>query len=263
MATTQAPASVTRTEIVFRESLPPKILQKVTEAKAEGEVPHVLILLLLDAGLRLGEALGLRWGAIVWGDDDQDTRRALVIDESRPKGFAPGPTKSGRARKVALSRRLRSALLAEYRRQFEPSPERHVLDKVGPDQFRARPWRRILKRADIGHVKLKDLRDTFASQLLTCGVPLGYVSAALGHADVAVTARHYARWCGDESREPMRRFLGEVWADLLARLEESHQSPTISPAFDLGEDVTAWSNIENRPPQDDPGGSVARLISCR
>ena len=43
-----------------------------------------------------------------------------------------------------------------------------------------------------GRRAMKDLRDTFASQLLTAGVQLGYVSAQLGHADVGVTT--YARW---------------------------------------------------------------------
>jgi integrase len=48
---------------------------------------------------------------------------------------------------------------------------------------------------------LKDLRNTFASHLLSAGVQLAYVSAQLGHADVAVTAKHYAAWCGgDEYR---------------------------------------------------------------
>ena len=64
------------------------------------------------------------------------------------------------------------------------------------------------------------LRDTFASQLLTVGVQLGYVSAQLGHADLGTTATHYAKWCGDgEYRDPMVRREGEVPADFLARLE--------------------------------------------
>ena len=36
----------------------------------------------------------------------------------------------------------------------------------------------------------------------------------LGHADVQVTARHYARWIGGEQyREPMHLSVGEVPAD--------------------------------------------------
>ena len=156
----------------------PEISRLVEAAREEGTEAHLLVLLLLDAGLRLGEALGLRWGAVVWGQDNDDPRRALVIDESRPRGGAPGPTKSGRARRVALSRRLRQALLEVYRAGWGPRPEECVLDYGDPSVFRRVQWRRILKRAGIGRPKLKDLRDTFASHLLSAGVQLGYVSAA-------------------------------------------------------------------------------------
>ncbi len=83
----------------------------------------------------------------------------------------------------------------------------------------------MLEAAEIAHRTFKDLRDTFASQLLTVGVPLGYVSLQLGHADVAVTARHYARWAGgDKWRRPPHLEDGEVPADLLARLASDIQS---------------------------------------
>jgi hypothetical protein len=66
---------------------------------------------------------------------------------------------------------------------------------------------------------MKDLRDTFASQLLTSGVPLGYISHQLGHADIGVASRHYARWCGgSDFRTPMVPAENEVPADLLARI---------------------------------------------
>ena len=105
------------------------------------------------------------------------------------------------------------------RYQPRSAPREFVLAGVNDSNFRKREWRRILKRAKIGHRTLKDLRDTYASQLLTAGVQLGYVSSQLGHADVAVTARHYARWIeGDRYREPMVMEVGEVPADLLARL---------------------------------------------
>jgi hypothetical protein len=75
----------------------------------------------------------------------------------------------------------------------------------------------------------KDLRDTFASQILTAGVQLGYVSRQLGHADVSVTARHYARWAGgDAYRSPLEVAEDEVPADLLARL--AAKSPQRGPS---------------------------------
>jgi len=73
-----------------------------------------------------------------------------------------------------------------------------------------------------------NLRETFASQLLTAGIQLGYVSRQLGHSDVSVTARHYARWAGgDAYRSPLEVHEGEVPADLLSRLAaKSHRIPT-------------------------------------
>ena len=217
---------------------PEDLAALVREAQAEGPVPAVLVLLCLDAGLRLGEALGLRWRAIEWGDD-RDTTRALRIEENRPRGGAVTAPKSGRARRVALSRRLRWALLGLYEtREEKPDREAFVLADVDPANIRHREWRRILKRAGIGHRALKDLRDTFASQLLTAGVQLGYVSAQLGHADVAVTARHYARWIEGEDgyRPPVVLGPGEVPADLLARIPEGREKsdPTSDPTTQIG-----------------------------
>jgi len=45
--------------------------------------------------------------------------------------------------------------------------------------------------------------------LLTLSVPFGYIFTQLGHADVAVMARHYARWLGGDFDPPARR-VGEV-----------------------------------------------------
>lgn len=201
-------------------------------AEAEGLVPLVLVLLCLDAGLRLGEALGLRWRAIAWGDGSKRSGRSLYIDTSRSRGGAPGPTKSGRARTVGLSLRLREALAALYRQQFEPGPEAFVLPGLDRDNFRKREWRRVVKRAGIGHRAVKDLRDTYASQLLTAGVQLGYISAQLGHADVGVTSRCYARWTGgSDYRDPLPLGPEELPADLLARLSSrrSRRAPVASP----------------------------------
>ena len=77
---------------------------------------------------------------------------------------------------------------------------------------------RILELAGLGHWRPKDIRDTFASHLLTRGISPAYVAKQLGHSDWSVTARHYARWtAGDYYVEPERLKSGEVPADLLSR----------------------------------------------
>lgn len=92
---------------------PEDLAALVAEARGEGPASAALVLLCLDAGLHLGEALGRRWQAIEWGDD-RDRTRALRIEENRPTGGDSAAPKSGRAHRVALSRRLRWALLELY-----------------------------------------------------------------------------------------------------------------------------------------------------
>ena len=83
-------------------------------------------------------------------------------------------------------------------------------------------------------VTLHTLRHTFASLLLQEGCDLVSIKEMLGHADLATTSRHYAKWCGgDEYREPTRLEEGEVPADLLARIAE--ESPHEAPHPAIGE----------------------------
>lgn len=224
-----------------------EIPRLVAAAAEEGAVDHVIVLLGLDAGLRLGEILGLAWGHVVPGADDRDLERHLFIadDANRPRGGALDTPKSGRVRRVELSRRLRSALLALRAGRMNPAPTKLVATMdpvvkafrtrprrlgdarkavvpgaaVDPGNWRRREWRRICERAGVGMRAIKDLRDTYASHLVSAGFPLAYVSEQLGHGDMKTTAEHYARWIRSGRYVPPPVLEeGEVPADVLARL---------------------------------------------
>src|SRR5262249_4995686 len=112
---------------------PSALSRLVTEARKESLESTVYVLLGLDAGLRLGEPCGLRWGSMLWGAGEDDPSRSLRIVESRPRGLgATGPTKSGRERTVALSRRLRRALQELYLERGRPGDEVLVLEGLDP-----------------------------------------------------------------------------------------------------------------------------------
>lgn len=202
--------------------------------RREAQAGHVATLLMLDAGLRAAEVAGLRWRDVRWGEDPNDTRRALVIRESVARGKYEGPPKSGRAREVALSRRLRRLLREFYVAQGQPDPAARVLPGYVHRNYHERHFGAICTAAGLSGRTPKDLRDTFASQLLTAGVQLGYISAQLGHGDVATTARHYAAWAGEGAyRRPLTVEPGEVPADLIARTEAAdshHESHHIANA---------------------------------
>ncbi len=200
----------------------------VSESARVGGASHIVDLLCLETGPHLGEATALRWEDCSFGRDASDTTRALRIPgESRSRGVHLGKTKSGRERIVAMSRRLRSARLAYQLEQGRPEGGDVAL--VDHGNYRKRHFRKLCEAAEIGWAVKADqvtrprspkgLRDTFASQLLTAAVQLGDVSRQLGHADVSVTARHYARWAGgDAYRSPLEVREDEVPADLLSRL---------------------------------------------
>lgn len=57
-----------------------------------------------------------------------------------------------------------------------------------------------MDRAGIGHVRIHDLRHTFASFLIRQGIPLYHVSQLLGHSDIRITQR-YAHLAPDYLRE--------------------------------------------------------------
>ena len=130
-------------------------------------------------------------------------------------------------------------------------PEEGPIAPLDHRNYRKHHFRRICDEASVSQAAKadgtmrrrtpKDLRDTLASQLLTTGVQLGYVSSQLGHSDVSVTARHYARWAGgDAYGTPLEVREDEVPADLLARLaSKSPQSPHSASSAGSGASSTS------------------------
>jgi integrase len=194
----------------------------LTESERLGGAGYIVSLLLADAGLRLGEALALDWSDVHYGRDSDDRERHLAIRASLSRGRHPGTTKTGVARTVALPRRLRTALRDEWVRRGQPETGRVAL--IDASNYRNRHFRRACDRAGLGHRMPKDLRDTFASLLADAGVRPTWVQAQLGHSDLTLTSRYYLKE-GSEDRDPMPRLPGEVWSDLLARMEEPEPNP--------------------------------------
>jgi integrase len=67
-----------------------------TASQAVDGAAHIVDLLGLDAGLRLGEATALRWEDCFFGRDANDPHRSLRVRASRSRGVHLGTTKSGR-----------------------------------------------------------------------------------------------------------------------------------------------------------------------
>ncbi|MEV4296534.1 tyrosine-type recombinase/integrase [Microbispora rosea] len=77
-----------------------------------------------------------------------------------------------------------------------------------PDNLR-RSWSEIRKAAELGSVRLHDLRHTCVSLLLEMGIPPHIVREIVGHSDIEVTMTIYAHASLDEKRRALGK-LGEA-----------------------------------------------------
>lgn len=178
---------------------------------------RALLATLAFAGLRIGEALELRW---------------------RDVDLAGGRLRVGRAktdagvRTVELLPALRDELTAhKARTRFPRNGDRVFPTESGgpqnPSNVRTRTLARSIKRADEKLAKREraplpkgitphSLRRTFASALFALGRELPYVMAQLGHTDPKMTVGIYARVMldGDAERKALRTLVGtDEWAE--------------------------------------------------
>lgn len=150
---------------------------------------RTLVHLLLGSGLRIDEALHLRWA-----DIDLE-RRTITVRRGRQ-----GAPKSGRERTVEifdvvlpLLRAMRIAaggnvLLWPSSRRGQKGAER-----VRSESGVHRAFKAALARAGLSTtLRVHDLRHTFAGQYLTAGGDIYRLAQLLGHASVKVTEQTYA-----------------------------------------------------------------------
>lgn len=164
-----------------------------------------LLRTLTFTGLRVGEAIALKWGAIDWNG------KYLTVNESSWQGHITSPKTSSSVRRVDLSpetiemlQQHRKAVAAQSLKAGRSMPETVFVNEVGGamDVSKIRKAHELgLKEAGLRHVRIHDLRGTFASLLVSAGVPIYHVSKALGHADVTTTSKHYADLAPGAARE--------------------------------------------------------------
>ena len=126
----------------------------------------------LNAGLRKGELLSLRW-------DNLDLRNRLIrIEES----------KNGERRDVPMTDRVFEILKVLPRRldspYLFPNP-----DGTAPESV-STAWYNALDRSGIENFHFHDLRHTFASWLVMGGADIRSVQTLLGHKDISMTMRY-------------------------------------------------------------------------
>lgn len=142
---------------------------------------------LLLSGVRIGEAIGLRWGHV--GDDCS----TMWIGESLSRGVRK-TTKTNRARVIKLSKRLQELL--QQRRSEKPETDALVFPakrggSIDSHDFRNRAWVSVLQKAGIPYRKPYNTRHTLVSHALESGMSPSAVAQITGH-DVQTLYQNYA-----------------------------------------------------------------------
>ena len=160
---------------------------------------YPLCLLLLRTGMRIGEALALRWGDVDFNRRFIHVQRGL----SRKKIETP---KGGKSRRVDMSQQL-AETLAAYRieckrkgfalglgdaREYVFTNERGGF--IAPSNWRKRVFWRALEKAGLRRIRIHDLRHTYATLRISKGDSITDVSNQLGHYSVKLTLDVYNHW---------------------------------------------------------------------
>lgn len=198
--TTDPTVGITTPRVIHkkRKTLTPEEHQELL--KATHSYKHgIVIYLLAETGIRLGEALGLTW------QDVNFSKRTITIRRSanvRHRTLNEQPKNSYSIRTIKINDAL-ATLLKEHRTKQKDEIIRNInkdADLVSRSSdgrvLRERAIRltleRVLKKAGITeHMRIHDLRHSAGSLLLENGYSLASVSEFLGHSNTSTTASVY------------------------------------------------------------------------
>ena len=171
---------------------------------------QTMIRLMIDTGIRRGEACGLKWEAV-----DLTANAATISGNlcyTKEAGIYLDTPKSGKTREVYFSPEV-SALLRRLRQEQARScisPFVFTQEGTAEPMHPQSPTRYLTKFGRRYGVKIHPhkLRHSFASVAITNGADIASVSEVLGHSDKAVTLRMYTH----ANEESKRKAAGIVLA---------------------------------------------------
>jgi integrase len=176
---------------------------------------HPFFLCALLTGMRLGELLGLEWGDIDFRGGFIEVRRAHV------KGHITTP-KSGKSRRVDMGPQLAETfktLRTERKKEslakgWGEVPGRVFINEVGQvldeGNLRRRVFYPTLVKAGIRHIRIHDLRHTYASMLIQNGESLAYVRDQLGHSSIQITVDIYGHLVPGDNKQAVARLADDI-----------------------------------------------------
>lgn len=172
-------------------------------------------------GLSISEVMALAW-------EDVDLESGLVhIRRARVESVYKVPKEKGRIRTVELIEPAKQWLLAQKEHTLMLMPtiiqtiqrdnntkREEVVNFVFMNTYfdahrppapytpasAARWFKTLLQKSKVRYRGINQCRHTFASQALSCYVPLEWVSRQLGHNDTTMVKKHYSKWIPKDTK---------------------------------------------------------------
>jgi integrase len=160
---------------------------------------YPLFLTLLRTGLRVGEVIALKPGDIDFNGNFIEVRRSCVMGKVTT-------TKSGKIRRVDMSNGLRKVLKSYLTKRKQEAlkkgwgqpPEWLFYNGNGnlfdTSHLRKRIFYKVLEKAGLRHIRIHDLRHTYATLRIQSGHNIADVSKQLGHHSIKITVDTYYHW---------------------------------------------------------------------
>lgn len=149
-------------------------------------------------GLRTGEITALKW------NDIDFENRTISVKATRNKGIETTPKTKASVREVDILDVL-FPYLQEHLKYKTNSPYVFNTNRNEPyysaNKISQVYWEKILKKLDIEHRVLYQMRHTFASLMISSGEDILWVSSMLGHKSANITLQVYAKYTKSEKKK--------------------------------------------------------------
>ncbi|MDY6367734.1 MAG: tyrosine-type recombinase/integrase [Clostridia bacterium] len=171
----------------------------------KGEKIELPVKMLASYGFRRSELIGLRWEAIDFINKTITINHKVLVSEKEV--FLSDTLKTASsARTLPLMPDIEKDLLS-WKKQIHKNQEywgksynnaylnyvfvHETGDLMYPD-YLSHAFQKVLKKNNLRHIRLHDLRHSCASLLLAKGIPMKEIQDWLGHSDYNVTANTYS-----------------------------------------------------------------------
>lgn len=158
------------------------------------------IQLMVTTGMRPGEIIALKWT-----DIDLEMKK-INVERTRIRSIKKGEIQNGEVKTASSERTVDLLILAEEAilRQKELTYKyEYVFLNQSKKPFYSHDiiglnFRKILKKSEIKERPIYNLRHTFASQLISKGADITWVSKMLGHKDITITLKVYTKFIKED-----------------------------------------------------------------